>query len=169
VSQRAAPAFEVVPMSEDDLPAVVALDVAAFAPGELGAVPEGDTLASLRDRQLREELARAWSRLRVARDGDGDILGYALWWHVVDELHLLNVAVLPELRRRGVGRALVEDLLAYGVAHAAARVFLEVRASNAPALALYERLGFERFHVRRGYYSDGEDGVEMRFELTSSA
>src|SRR5690606_1400281 len=107
---------------------------------------------------------RTWARLRVAREG-GEVLGYVLFWHVADEIHLLNVAVAPAARRRGVGRALVEEVLAYGRGAAAAKVLLEVRASNVAALRLYESLGFVRFNVRRRYYADGEDGVEMSLDL----
>jgi ribosomal-protein-alanine N-acetyltransferase len=106
-------------------------------------------------------MGRAWARLRVAKEHDGRVVGYSLYWHVVDEIHLLNVAVTIGARRRGVGRALVDELMAYGRANGAARVLLEVRASNGPAIAMYEALGFERFNVRPKYYADGEDAVEM--------
>ncbi|MEO7094428.1 MAG: ribosomal protein S18-alanine N-acetyltransferase, partial [Polyangiales bacterium] len=119
----------------------------------------------VRERSLREELARPWSRLRAARDEGGTLLGYTLFWHVVDELHLLNVAVAVPCRRRGIGRALLADLLAYARAHEVVRILLEVRASNAAAIALYESLGFERFNVRAAYYSDGEDAVEMSLNV----
>jgi ribosomal protein S18 acetylase RimI-like enzyme len=59
----------------------------------------------------------------------------------------------------------MNDLLAYGRARAVTRILLEARAGNAPALALYARLGFERFHVREGYYADGEDAVELSLAL----
>lgn len=150
------------PMTEGDLEQVLAIDLASFHPSEIGR--EGDPRA--REKQLREELARTWARLRVARDPDGSsVLGYILFWHVADEIHLLNVAVTPDARRRGIGRALVEDLLQYARTHAAAKVLLEVRASNEAAIQLYDRLGFVRFNVRKAYYSDGEDGVEMLLEL----
>ncbi len=148
-------------MVEADLDAVLAIDLASFV-GTTGTIDP--RLA--RTQQLREELGRTWARLRVARDAEGVIVGYLLFWHVTDELHLLNVAVEPSARRRGIGRALVEDLLAYARGHAAQRVLLEVRASNEPAIRLYEQLGFHRFNVRRGYYPDGEDAVEMMIELS---
>lgn len=144
-------------MTEADLDAVLAIDLASFPHGDLGGE------RAVREKSLREELARSWARLRVARDEHG-VTGYILFWHVADEIHLLNVAVAPSARRRGIGIALVEDLLAYARAHAAAKVLLEVRASNEPAIRLYERLGFERFNVRKAYYADGEDGVEMMLE-----
>lgn len=140
----------VEPMTEGDIPSVLAIDPDA------------------RENNLREELGRAWGRLRVLRPESADIapaeprvLGYVLFWHVTDEIHLLNVAVAPAERRRGYGRRLVEEVIAYAIAHDAEKVLLEVRVSNAAALALYQRLGFEEFHRRARYYDDGEDAIEM--------
>jgi ribosomal-protein-alanine N-acetyltransferase len=90
-----------------------------------------------------------------------------LFWHVVDEVHLLNVAVAMEARMRGIGRALMEDLIAYGRANDVARILLEVRETNAVAIGLYESLGFERFNVRLRYYADGVDAVEMALALVA--
>lgn len=151
------------PLVEQDLDGAIAIDLASFVAGELGEGREDPRV--VRERSLREELTRPWSRLRAARDEGGTLLGYTLFWHVVDELHLLNVAVAVPCRRRGIGRALMADLLQYARQHDVVRILLEVRASNAGAIALYESLGFERFNVRAGYYADGEDGVEMSLSL----
>jgi len=161
--ERGEALVRIEPMREEDLDAAITIDLEAFVPSELGAGPEDPRV--VRERSLREELARTWARLRVVRDERGAVLGYSLYWHVVDEVQLLNVAVTIGARRRGLGRALVEELVAYARAHGAARVLLEVRASNAPAIALYESLGFERFNVRERYYADGEDAVEMMLSL----
>jgi ribosomal-protein-alanine N-acetyltransferase len=151
----------IVPMTEIDVEGVLAIDLASFHGADIGG---GDRAP--REKQLREELARTWARLRVVRGATpGSVLGYILFWHVTDEIHLLNVAVAPDERRRGLGRALVLDLLDYAREHAAAKVLLEVRASNTPAIRLYETLGFTEFNVRKAYYGDGEDGVEMMREL----
>ena len=147
------------PMTEADLDVVCAIDDAAFGAPSAGGGRE------LRASQLREELRRSFSRLRVARSSSGEVVGYVLFWHVADELQILNVAVSPTERRKGVGRALVEDVIAYARHHGAGRILLEVRASNAAARALYEQRGFEPFHVRPRYYDDGEDAVEMSLEL----
>lgn len=146
--------FTLEPMSAADVEAVLEVDLAAF--------PEG--AREVRQRHFVEELARSWGRLRVARTA-GAVAGYVLFWHVTDEIHLLEVAVAPAHRRQGIGRALTELVIAYGREHAASRVLLEVRASNVAAIALYEELAFERFNVRRAYYGDGEDGVEMMLRL----
>ena len=119
----------------------------------------------VRERQLREELVRSWARLRVDRSDAGEVVGYVLFWHVTDEIHHLNVAVAPSERRKGRGRALVETVIAYARAHAAAKVLLEVRVSNVAALELYRGLGFEEIHRRKRYYDDGEDAIEMMLTL----
>jgi ribosomal-protein-alanine N-acetyltransferase len=150
-------AVTIEPMTEADVEAALAIDLASF-PIDATRTPE------LREKQLREELGRSWARLRVAKEGER-IVGYLLSWHVVDEIHLLDVAVDPAVRRRGIGRALVDDLLAYARARSASKVLLEVRASNAAALALYDRLGFSRVNVRPRYYPDDEDAVEMSLSL----
>jgi ribosomal-protein-alanine N-acetyltransferase len=150
---------------ESDVDAAVFIDLVSFQPSELGAGLEDPR--SVRERSLREELVRPWSRLRAARDPSGLVLGYMLFWHVVDEVHLLNVAVAMEARMRGIGRALMEDLIAYGRAHDVARILLEVRETNAVAIGLYESLGFERFNVRLRYYADGVDAVEMALALVA--
>lgn len=64
---------------------------------------------------------RPWPRLRAARDETGALLGYMPFWHIVDELHLLNVAVAISARRRGIGRALMGDLVAYARQHEVVR------------------------------------------------
>jgi ribosomal-protein-alanine N-acetyltransferase len=152
------------PMTERDIEAVIGIDLASFHPSDLGGRADASNPAretQLRETQLREELARTWARLFVARAPSGDVLGYVLFWHVVDEIHLLNVAVTPASRRQGIGRALVEHVIGYARSNEAARVLLEVRVSNLAAIRLYEAFGFESFNVRRQYYSDGEDGLEM--------
>lgn len=146
-------------MTERDLASAVEIDLVSFVPSEMGIGQEDPRV--VRERGLREELSRAWARLRAARDEAGRLLGYALFWHVVDEVHLLNVAVAIEARRHGIGRALMDDLIAYARANGVVRILLEVRASNRAAIALYEQVGFQQFNVRERYYADGEDAIEM--------
>jgi ribosomal-protein-alanine N-acetyltransferase len=86
--------------------------------------------------------------------------------HVVDEMEILNIAVRPELRRRGLGARLLGLALGICAEMGVRLAALEVRTGNAPALALYARFGFVRVGLRRGYYADtGEDAVLMNLEL----
>jgi ribosomal-protein-alanine N-acetyltransferase len=110
---------------------------------------------------VEEELTRPWSRIWIAHD-EGRVAGFLIAWHVADEVHVLNVATAPALRRRGVATALMLEALAYAATSHVRIVLLEVRRSNRPAILLYRRLGFTAMGIRPNYYSDdGEDAVEM--------
>ena len=90
----------------------------------------------------------------LARDEQGLAVGFCSFWRVLDELHINNLAVLPDVRRHGVASALLSYVLREGSRLGAARATLEVRLSNEPARLLYERFGFVVAGVRQGYYSN---------------
>lgn len=114
------------------------------------------------------ELERAWSRVWAAREEGGAPLGFIVAWHVVDELHVLNVATASAARRRGIGSLLVREALEYARSNGVRLVLLEVRKSNEPAIRLYEKHGFVVTNVRAKYYSDNdEDALEMQLVLSS--
>ncbi|HXG16543.1 MAG TPA: ribosomal protein S18-alanine N-acetyltransferase [Calidithermus sp.] len=105
------------------------------------------------------------ARCYVMRDG-GRVLGYICLWEVADEMHITNIAVHPEERRRGIGRAMLGQVLAEARQRALRLVVLEVRPSNVEARALYESFGFRVVGRRRGYYYDtGEDALVMQAAL----
>jgi ribosomal-protein-alanine N-acetyltransferase len=89
----------------------------------------------------------------LAKDGTGQAVGFCSFWRVLDELHINNIAVLPTFRRAGVATTLLTHVLAAGARLGARRATLEVRRSNEPARALYERFGFTIAGVRPGYYT----------------
>ena len=93
----------------------------------------------------------------LARDPSGRAVGFCSFWRVLDELHINNLAVLPEFRRAGVGSALLTRALHEGIARGARRATLEVRRSNDAARQLYERFGFIVAGVRLGYYSHPDE------------
>ena len=112
------------------------------------------------------ELERPWGRVWAALAQARTPLGFLVAWHVVDELHVLNVATAASARRRGVGSLLVREALAYASASGVRLVLLEVRRSNEPAIRLYEKHGFVVTNVRVKYYSDNdEDALEMQLSL----
>lgn len=84
--------------------------------------------------------------------GDGELAGYAVFMMAVDEAHLLNITVLPEHRRRGVGGDLLRHVFEVARSHGAVRLLLEVRAGNVPGLALYRSFTFAQIGRRKGYY-----------------
>ncbi len=83
-------------------------------------------------------------------------VGYALGTEVCGEAELYRIAVLSEYRRKGIADKLMMDFLEKCNERGGEKVFLEVRSLNAPAIALYEKYGFERISVRKGYYGDDD-------------
>jgi ribosomal-protein-alanine N-acetyltransferase len=112
--------------------------------------------AELRDRSL--------CHILVVRAG-GQVVGFCAFWLVCDEIHINNLAVRPSFRRRGLGAALVQAVLARAEVLGATRAMLEVRASNVTARHLYERYGFRLRATRRGYYTNPhEDALILWWE-----
>jgi [ribosomal protein S18]-alanine N-acetyltransferase len=109
------------------------------------------------------ELAKPSSICLGAYDGGtGALVGYAIVSRYVDAWHVMNVAVDPEHRRRGIAIALLERLFEATAGDGRRGYTLEVRVSNAGAIKLYERTGFRARGIRRGYYTDNrEDAIIM--------
>ena len=93
---------------------------------------------------------------------EGELVGYAFVSRYVDAWHVMNVAVSPSYRRRGIASTLLGRLFEVTASDPRRGYTLEVRVSNAEAIRLYERLGFESRGIRRGYYTDNrEDALIM--------
>lgn len=127
--------------SPDEIDSILAIEHASF------------TNPWTREMYQAELENRGVSFCFIARDPDGNPVGFCSVWRVLDELHINNLAVLPAYRRAGVATALLERVLAYGFASGAERATLEVRRSNDPARLLYERFGFAVAGIRRAYYT----------------
>lgn len=93
------------------------------------------------------------------------VLGFVILWVILDEIHILNVAVEPSLRRKGIAKVLLRELIERGRQRGLASAILEVRVSNEAAIGLYRSLGFDVVGKRRAYYSDGEDAWLMQLDL----
>ncbi|MFP3889263.1 ribosomal protein S18-alanine N-acetyltransferase [uncultured Ralstonia sp.] len=108
----------------------------------------------------------------VLRDGGNAVAGYLILMPVVDEMHLLNVTVAPVWQRQGLGRWLLRAAVALTLAHGFGSLLLEVRPSNAGAIALYRRVGFAEIGRRKRYYpaenSTREDALVMRIACEAS-
>jgi ribosomal-protein-alanine N-acetyltransferase len=115
-------------------------------------------------------LLRRQSTAMLVAERAGRVVGYAVLWFAADEAELGDMAVLPEARRRGLGRWLLDAALAEAARRGARRVYLEVRESNGAARGLYERAGFEAAGVRPDYYSEPkEDAILMTRSLETDS
>ena len=141
--------LRIVPMTARHLPAVTALEQVCFP-----ADPWSEAL-------YRAALDNPSVAMLLALGEDGAPLGYAVLSTVLDEGNLDNIAVAPAYRRQGVADALLSVVTGFGREHLS-RLMLEVRASNAPAIALYEKYGFAAVGRRKNYYdAPREDAVLM--------
>ena len=141
-------------MRREDMAQVIAVERASYSAGWPATAFE------------RELTQNAMARYVVLRPPHSDeVIGFAGLWLMVDEAHVVTVAVLPEQRRHGFGRALVHGLLEVSRRHQMAMATLEVRASNEAARALYREYGFYEVGERKRYYSDNrEDAIIMSTE-----
>ena len=115
-------------------------------------------------RSITSELSNPLSLWVVAVAGD-TIVGYVGSQSVMGEADMMNLAVVPEHRRQGIGRRLVEELVSRLTANQVKSLTLEVRASNDPAIALYHEMGFQAVGRRPGYYRNPkEDALILRKE-----
>ncbi len=137
-----------------DVPAVHALEVVTF-PDPWSAETFWSELAHV-----------PASRHYVVAGAAGEVVGYAGLVATGHQADVQTLAVAEDRRGAGLGRLLLDDLLAEAARRGAAEVLLEVRAENVAAQALYARAGFERVGVRRGYYRPGgTDALVLRLRL----
>ena len=111
---------------------------------------------------MRSQLGLPGSRTNLVAELHGDLVGHAALLVVADEGHVTSVAVAPDHQRMGIGRVLLAALCRDAEHRGLVAMTLEVRVSNAAAIALYRRFGFAPSGVRPGYYADdGEDALIM--------
>ena len=113
---------------------------------------------------IASELQNLWAYWLVAVNGD-QVAGYIGSQSSIDEADVMNVAVHPDYRRQGIAESLIEALVAELKNRSIHSLTLEVRASNAPAISLYEKQGFAQVGCRRNYYRNPkEDALILRKE-----
>ncbi|MCG2584254.1 ribosomal protein S18-alanine N-acetyltransferase [Massilia sp. TS11] len=147
--------LQLAPMTEADIDAVLAVEQAVYPfPWTRGHF--ADSLASGYD---------GWTLSTPA----GELVGYFLLMHAVDETHLLNVAVAAPFQGQGLGRHLLDVIAARARGHMMESVLLEVRPSNTRALQVYQQYGYQEIGRRKQYYPAGpgqrEDAIIMRYTL----
>jgi len=116
---------------------------------------------------LTELVGPSYSMAYVAKEAlHQRITGYVFMRLILDEIHLLNIAVQPEWRRKGVGELLLRHVFQLGLEHRADRVLLEVRPSNRAARALYEKHHFQEVGRRKRYYlKPTEDALLLQYDF----
>lgn len=112
------------------------------------------------------ELFNSFSRIWAVRERSGNLIGYICFWRVVDETHILNLAVKNHFRRKGIASKILQFAISYWKKDGVKTVLLEVRRSNMAAQELYEKLGFSVILIRTRYYKKpAEDALVMALEL----
>ena len=113
---------------------------------------------------IASELQNIWAYWRIAVD-EGMVAGYIGSQSTIDETDVMNVAVHPDWRRQGIAENLITHLIQELKKRGSHALMLEVRASNTPAIALYEKLGFQQVGLRKNYYRNPkEDALILRKE-----
>lgn len=144
--------------SKEDLDGVLALEEASF---------NNPTTREWYEEELkRPEVCFIY----VMRTPEYPVAAFCAFWLVIDQAHINNLAVRPELRGRGLGTQLLEAVIAETAHLGAEALTLEVRASNTPALQLYRRAGFIQEGERKNYYTNPvEDALVLSFMLHSAS
>ena len=147
--------IDICTMTADDVPAVAELDQMSFT-------------LPWPERSFRFEVtANPAARCYVAKV-EGRIVGALVAWLLVDEVHIATLATHPNFRRQGIAQALLLQVLKRGGQEGALTSFLEVRAGNSAAQALYRKFGYEETGRRPRYYKDNdEDAILMTLENIS--
>ena len=112
-----------------------------------------------------DELSQPETRRYIVAEAAGEIIAYAGLMCIEPIADVQTIAVVPEFEGRGIGSAILTELIEEARRRRAADVLLEVRADNPRAQHLYLRFGFEQIHVRPRYYRDGTDALIMRLPL----
>lgn len=135
----------IIPMNKDHVAQVAALERQCFAdPWSEGSI------ASELDNPLS---------LWLVAEQDGAVCGYVGSQTVLDETDMMNIAVRPDCRRHGIAAALIDELIVRLKERGSHILRLEVRVSNAPAIALYDSLGFTQLGLRKNYYRNPKENA----------
>lgn len=153
------------PLRLEDVPAAAAIERASFSEGWPMTAFERELTLNRAARYIVAERPAAASSHALERE----LVGFAGLWLMLDEAHVVTVAVAPELRGQGLGRLLVHGLIDVAQQHEMSVATLECRESNAAARTLYRAYGFYEVGIRRRYYADTrEDAIIMTTEELDS-
>ena len=148
--------------------------VEAMRPGDLDEIVEIERVSFRTPwgrQAFLEEAGREWAHIWVVRAAAGQpAVGFINFWLVRDEIHVLNVAIAPDQRRRGYAAELLQATVKFAWKHQVRYLTLEVRRSNQGAIRLYKAFDFKPIGIRPNYYSDDrEDAIVMLLTLGPSS
>lgn len=139
------------PLIKEDIPFVARLEAVCFS-------------MPFTEKALNELFLNTSWHFFVATEND-TVVGYISFYCILDETEIVNVCVMPELRGKGIGRALTKCAVDFNKENNGSKVMLEVRKSNTPAIKLYESLGFIPVGVSKNHYKlPTEDAILMNLE-----
>lgn len=142
------------PMLEEDLEQVVEI--------------EKTSMPSPWSKELFEEELHREAAHYFVLEVEGKVAGYMGYWEAPQEAHIINLAIGPDFRKKGLGFQMMDYCMEYARKRGAGLATLEVRQSNEAAQALYEKMGFRTVAIRKQYYSDNqEDAIVMIKEMAS--
>lgn len=147
-------AWRIRPARISDTDAIVDLEARAFGDASWGASAVADGLT-----------APYVSTLLAFPEDRREAAGFAFWRRLGDEAEILSIGVAPRMRRKGVARSLLSEVIETARQTGLRKLFLEVDVKNVGAVALYEHAGFEKIGRRDRYYKNGGDALVMRLNL----
>ena len=140
----------ITPMTKDDVEDVVAIEEEAYGKHHWAKA------------SFYDEMSNNLAKYYCAKTSDGELVGYAGTWHIIDEGHITTIAVKKEYYRNHIGEAIIHKIIEDCYKNNIKYLTLEVRVSNIPAIKLYEKYGFQSLGARKGYYQDNnEDALIM--------
>ena len=137
-------------MSKDDIEDVTKIEAEAYGKHHWSST------------SFYDEMSNNLAKYYCAKTSEGELVGYAGTWHIIDEGHITTIAVKNDYRRNHIGEAMIYKIIEDCYKNEIKYLTLEVRASNIPAIKLYEKYGFQSLGTRKGYYQDNnEDALIM--------
>lgn len=143
----------IVPFEKGDIPYLVSIENACFS-------------TPFKEKDFLDILNSEISSVLVAKV-DGNVIGFVSFTIIIDELQIINVAVDPLFQGKGIGNAIMNELISYGSKNGVLKYFLEVRESNLSAIHLYEKYGFKQVGISKNHFSlPRENAILMNLEKT---
>lgn len=137
-------------MKEDDLPAVRTIEALSFS----NPWSDSTFLGEIQNTPVSFPLV-------VVRKPSDKVIGYIIYWHIREDVQVNNIAVHPDFRGKGIGEALMRHVIEKVRRNGATFMTLEVRLSNAAAVTLYKKLGFDILGTRKNYYTNPDEDAYL--------